>query len=189
MIKELYKDYENVYIVDIDGREINIGDMRNISKYEKINNVKIDEELIEFLDSQDKKSKYSCGIKDILLDIKSIAERNNVDYFVYGRNLGEDDNTICLSFIINNRISNMDGEIRVFHEENSIKKISVEIILSQGTSGDNYGYSFYRYFDHSDYTLSVKKLIEKYLKDKACKDEDDLEIINTFMTNIKEHIR
>lgn len=188
MIQDIYKDDKDVYII-INNTEINIGDIDQIYKYEKEHNLKIDEELITFLDNEDKKSKFDkCGIKNILLDVKNLALNNNVEYFIHGKNLGEDDDTVCLSFILNKYSSNFECELRIFYSKKSIEVIKVELLFNKGTSGNCYGFILYRYFNYESYCLEVKQILEKYLRTNDYKEKDDLEIFEFMVKNITKNI-
>lgn len=184
MIEELYKDDRDVYCI-INGKELNLGNIRDIYKYEKEYGVKINNELIEFLDKEDCKSKYSkCEIKKILIDIEELASKNHIDYFMHGRVQGENDDTVCLSFILNRCSSNFECELRVFYSKGSIEPVSIELLFNQCTSGSNYGFILYRYFNYESYCSEVKQILEKYLRISDYKEKDDLEIFDFMVKNI-----
>lgn len=184
---KLTKDNDSVFILDNDNWELNISNDALSQKYEKEYGVKLDEMLIDFISLKDGKSQNKKGFNNIIKDIKEMVEANNIDYFVMGYPVGEADDTICLTFNINNRLSTIDCELRVFYSSHlDREEVQIEILFNKG-AGSYYGYTFYKYFDYSYYLSYLKPLLNKYFKSDENK-EIEKEIIKYFISDITKQI-
>jgi RNase H-fold protein (predicted Holliday junction resolvase) len=186
-IVDLSKSSSEVFILDNDNYELNISDNIVLQKYEKAYNVRLDEMLIEFISKVDNESVSEKGFNKIILDIKDMVETNNIDCFVVGYPVGEDDETVCITFNINNRLSTMDCELRVFyHNYKNRSDISIEVLFSKG-AGSSYGYNFFKYFNYNDYAYNIRPILKKYFESKEDK-EVEKKLIEYFTSNITNQV-
>jgi hypothetical protein len=185
-IIKITKNNSDVFIRDNSNHDICIDGGYDMQKYEKENNVKMEDMLIDFLSEKDEN--YSKkGFNKIIKDVKEMVDANNIDYFAIGDVSGEPENTICIMFNLNNRLSTIDCELRVFNSSYRDKdEVEIQISFSQG-AGSQYGYNFFKYFNYQSYMTYIKPILKKYFESRE-DEKVEKELIQYFATDIIKNI-
>jgi hypothetical protein len=176
------KDSDNVFVMDNDNYELNLGDEMELSTYEEANNVEVNNMIIDYLSNIDNTSPIvKKGFDLIIKDIESILEQKPI---AEGKVLGEDDDTISIVFNLSNPFSNIDCELRVFcHNYKNRNNLDIMINFSKG-AGFNYGFNFFKYFDNDEYIEDIKYTLIQYLSVRNSK--DDKKLINNIIKSIQK---
>lgn len=181
--ENLIKKDCTVFLEDQNGNLLDIGNDSLIQRYERANNVIVKDMVNEFLAKQDK------GFPEIFEDIEKMVEKYDIDYFMYGEGKEVCDGSLALVYILKNRKAYMDCQLKVFYNYtyDNIDKISYMIDFSSGSSGNTYGFSFYKHFDSSRF-FSVKNMLEEYF---ACKDNfsDETKLVEMCSSSIISRIK
>lgn len=183
-IISMSKDDENVFIMDNDNFELNLGDELELSTYDETYNVEVNDMIIDYLSNVDGTSPIvKKGFDLVVKDIENILKQKPI---AEGKVLGEDDDTICIVFNLSNPYSCMNCELRVFYKKYEKRNhLELMIIFSKG-AGFDYGFDFFNYFDYDEYMNDIKSTLIKYREVKVKK--DDKELINLIVESIKDNI-
>lgn len=183
-IISMAKDNDNVFIMDNDNFELNLGDKMELTLYDKTNKAEVNNMIINYLSNIDNSSPViKKRFESIIKDIESIIKQTPI---AEGKVLGEDDDTICIVFNLNNSYSRMNCELRVFYKNyKNRNRLELMIIFSKG-SGFNYGYNFFKYFDYEKYRKDIKSTLTKYREIKT--EEDDKELISLIAKSINNNM-
>lgn len=183
-IISMSKDNENVFIMDNDNFELNLGDELESSTYDETYNVEINDMIIEYLSNVDNTSPIvKKGFDLVVKDIENVLKQKLI---AEGKVLGEDDNTISIVFNLSNPYSCMNCELRVFYKKYEKRNhLELMIIFSKG-AGFDYGFDFFKYFDYDEYINHIKATLIKYKEVKTVKDDKNL--INLIVKSIKDNI-
>jgi len=183
-IISMSKDNDNVFIMDNDNYELNLGDELELSTYDENNNVEVNNMIIDYLSNVDNTSPIvKKGFDLVIKDIENILKQKPI---VEGKVLGEDDDTISIVFNLSNPYSSMNCELRVFYNNyKNRNRLEVMIIFSKG-AGFDYGFDFFKYFDYEEYINDIKPTFTKYREVKT--KEDDKELISLIVESIKDNI-
>lgn len=183
-IISMSKDNDNVFIMDNDNYELNLGDELGLSTYDETYNVEVNNMIIDYLINVDKTSPIVK--KDFDLIIKGVENILKQKPVAEGKVLGEDDDTICIVFNLSNPYSSMNCELRVFYNNYKDRnRLEVMIIFNKG-AGFDYGFDFFKYFDYEEYINDIKPTLAKYREIKT--KEDNKELINLIVESIKDNI-
>ncbi|WP_017416031.1 hypothetical protein [Clostridium tunisiense] len=181
--KNLIKKDCTVFLEDQNGNLLDIGNDSLIQKYERANNVIVKDMVNEFLTKEDD------GFAGIFEDIEKMVEKYHIDYFMYGDGKEVCEGSLALVYNLKNRHAYMDCRLKIFYNYtySALDKLSYMIEFSSGSSGDIYGFTFYKHFNSSKF-FSIKNMLEEYF---ACKDNfsDETKLIEICSSNVINRIK
>lgn len=178
---KLFKEENTVFMMDDKGTKLNLEDDRVVYKYEKVNDVEVKDMIAQYLGKDFEK---------IIKEIEELVDKYNIDYFMCGEGKEVCQGSLALVYNINNRNSYIDCDLKVFvNLDNNCReadRIRYMIKFYAGSTGNNYGFDFYKYFTYDDFYI-IKNELEKYFASKES-ESSDIGIINTCSSNISRRI-
>ena len=178
--KNLLKENCNVYMIDENNFKLDLEDDPAIHEYEKSNEVNVIDMTNNFLTTQDK------HFNEIISTIEELVKKYNIDYFMSGDGKHVSIENLALIYNLKNRNSCVDCNLKVFYNDGRYSyedKIQYMIEFSRGAGGDNYGFSFYKYFKYDNF-YKIKNILEEYFSSKN-EGIEDRKVINKCINNIK----
>ena len=176
--KKIFKEDNKVYMIDSNKTKLELTDLFKVSRYEGQNNVNIKEILNQFFKAENKQG-YG-----VLEDLEKLVVKYRIDSYSYAETGCYDVDKSMLIYIIKNRKSILDCQLKVFYSENYELEFIVE--FSRGASGDIPGISLFKFFREDRY-IFIRPLIEKYfmLNDNGA---GEIELIKNLYSNIEYDI-
>ncbi|MDU2702379.1 MAG: hypothetical protein E7C47_09590 [Veillonella sp.] len=176
--KKIFKEDNKVYMIDSNQTTLELTDITKVNRYENKNNVDIKDILNQFFKSENKQGYV------VLEDLDQLVNKYRIDSCSYAETGCYDPDKSMLVYIIKNRNSLLDCQLKVFYSENEQLEFIVE--FSKGASGDIPGISLFKYFRENRY-MFIKPLIEKYfmLKDSCI---GEIELIKNLYSDIEYDI-
>ncbi|AKN32337.1 hypothetical protein Ccar_16290 [Clostridium carboxidivorans P7] len=181
--KNLIKENHNVYMIDGNNFKLDLENDSVMQKYEKVNSVNIINVVNNFLKTQDE------HFNKIISSIEELVEKYGIDYFMFGEGKQVSIENLALIYNLKNRNSCVDCNLKVFYNDgrySNDSRVSYMIEFSEGSSGDNYGFSFYRYFKYSEF-YKIENMLEEYFSSDSDGIEDR-KAINKCVNNIKNRL-
>ena len=181
--KELIKENHNVFMIDEKGVRLDLENDFDVQKYEKTNKVDVLELVNGFV------SNIDSNFSNIISHVEKLVKKYNIDYYMYGEGKQVSEENLAIIYHLKNRNSCVDCILKVFYQEKylSSPKINYMIEFSGGASGDNFGFSFYKYFNYENF-YKVHDLLEEYLSSDSTGDKDQI-VINKCIENIQNKLK
>lgn len=178
---KLIKENNNVFMIDDNGLKLNLENDYDIQKYEKANSVDVLKLVNEFIGEKD------SDFTDILTNIEKLVQKYNIDYYMFGEGKQVSRENLVLIYNLKNRNSCVDCILKVFFKDKSecVPSVNYMIEFSEGSSGDYFGFSFYKYFNQRN-SYEIYNLLEEYFSsDSGNKDQM---VINKCISNVKKRM-
>jgi hypothetical protein len=179
---KLIKENNNVFMLDENGFKLNLENDFDIQKYEKANSVDVLKIVNKYI------SEKNSDFTDIITNIEKLVQKYNIDYYMFGEGKQVSRENIALIYNLKNRDSCVDCILKVFYEDKceSVPSVKYMIEFSEGSSGDYFGFSFYKYLNQSN-LYEIYNLLEEYFSSDSSGDKDQM-VINKCISNVKNQM-
>lgn len=180
---KLIKENNNVFMIDENGFKLNLENDFDIQKYEKANGIDVLNMVNKYISEKD------SGFTNIITYIEKLVQKFNIDYYMFGDGKQVSRENLALIYNLKNRNSCVDCILKVFYEDKcgSVPSVNCMIEFSEGSSGDYFGFSFYKYFNQSN-LYEIYNLLEEYFSSDSSGDKDQA-VINRCISNVKNRMK